>query len=163
MEHPGPECGGKLPAAAQARAPVYVGANRLKAPENTVTLETLSPPYVAFWPPASPATSLLTAFARTSPYRRAVAARTRIPNMKRITISAASLDQYLTEQLRRTSGFEDISLAAGYRLRTTDADGCNWSGDVVPLRGIRGPSSEVIAEALRPIVKTARARFNLSE
>lgn len=82
---------------------------------------------------------------------------------KRVFISATELDQYLTEQLQKVPGFEQISVSAGYRLRTPDADGCNWSGDVVPLHGKRAPPPEVIAETLRPIVRHARARFNISE
>jgi hypothetical protein len=82
---------------------------------------------------------------------------------KRVTISAARLDEYLTEQLHESAGFENVRLSAGYRLRTPDVDGCNWSGHVFPVHGTRGPTSEEIADAARPIVKAARARFNISE
>jgi hypothetical protein len=60
-------------------------------------------------------------------------------------------------------GFETVSVSAGYRLRATDEEGCNWSGDVVPMYGMRAPLATDIAEVLRPIVKAAQARFNLSE
>jgi len=83
---------------------------------------------------------------------------------KRTVISAVRLDRHLTERLRQCDpAFDTISLAAGYRLRATDASGCNWSGHVVPLHGLRGPPHETIEVAVRPIVEAARARFNLSE
>jgi len=54
-------------------------------------------------------------------------------------------------------------VSAGYRLRATDENGCNWSGDVVPMYGIRAPLASLIAAVLRPIVRAAQARFNLSD
>ena len=85
-------------------------------------------------------------------------------NMRaRKTISAAELDRYLTERLHRKIGFEMVRLSAGYRLRAPDADGCNWSGDVIPIDRTRGPPDEAIAAAVGPIVYAARARFNISE
>lgn len=83
---------------------------------------------------------------------------------KRTIISAVRLDRHLTERLRQSArAFETVRLAAGYRLRANDASGCNWSGHVVPMHGLRAPSHEIIETALRPIVAAARARFNLSE
>jgi hypothetical protein len=84
-------------------------------------------------------------------------------NGKRTTLSPTKLDQYLTGELHKTPGFEAVDLSAGYRLRGPDVDGCNWSGDVIPIRGMRAPAPERIADALRPIIRAARARFNLSE
>lgn len=81
----------------------------------------------------------------------------------RTAIPAARLDRYLTEQLHRAPGFETVSVSAGYRLSAPDVDGCNWSGKVVPLRGPSAPAADVIAAALRPIIRRARARFNMSE
>ena len=69
------------------------------------------------------------------------------------TISAAELDRYLTEQLQRKTGFEMIRLSAGYRLRAPDADGCNWSGDVIPIDRTRGPPDEAMAAAVGPIAE----------
>jgi hypothetical protein len=83
-------------------------------------------------------------------------------NTRRV-VSAPKLDRYLTAELHKRIGFEMIRLAAGYRLRRADAEGCNWSGNVTAIHGLRSPSSERIAAALRPIVGAARARFNLSE
>jgi hypothetical protein len=81
----------------------------------------------------------------------------------RTAIPAARLDRYLTEQLHRAPGFESVSVSAGYRLSAPDVEGCNWSGKFVLLRGPRAPSSEAIAAALRPILRWACARFNMSE
>jgi hypothetical protein len=89
--------------------------------------------------------------------------RTRYSGRWREEISAEHLDEYLTRELQKVPGFEAVSVSAGYRLRSTDDEGCNWSGDVVPVHGVRAPLPEVIAQALQPIVKTAQARFNLSE
>ena len=89
--------------------------------------------------------------------------RVRGKERPRLAVPARRLDCYLTEQLHRAPGFEAVSVSAGYRLNAPDVDGCNWSGNVVLLRGLRAPPSDVIAAALRPIVRWARARFNMSE
>jgi hypothetical protein len=81
----------------------------------------------------------------------------------RVSISAETLDDILTEELHRVPGFEAVRVSAGYRLRAPDAEGCNWSGRVVPVHGVRAPPSEAIAAALSPIVRLARARYNISE
>ena len=82
---------------------------------------------------------------------------------ERLPITPGRLDRYLTRKLHEVPGFETVSVSAGYRLSVTDANGCNWSGDAVPMYGIRAPLATLIATALRPIVKAAQARFNLSE
>jgi hypothetical protein len=81
----------------------------------------------------------------------------------RTLISAVRLDRYLTARLHQSGAFRTVRVSAGYRLRVPDASGCNWSGHVVPIHGLRAPASEIIEAALRPIVAAARARFNLSE
>jgi hypothetical protein len=78
-------------------------------------------------------------------------------------VAAAHLDRYLTRQLRKTPGFETVSVSVGYRLRAPDEDGCNWSGDVVPMFGTHPSHADIVSRSLRPIVKAAKARFNLSE
>jgi hypothetical protein len=78
-------------------------------------------------------------------------------------VSASTLDCYLTEQLHRIPGFAEVEVSAGYRLSAPDASGCNWSGNVVLRRGSRAPRLDLITAALRPIVRKARARFNMSE
>ena len=82
---------------------------------------------------------------------------------RRVIISAARVDRYLTARLRQGGAFGTVRLSAGYRLRTPDASGCNWSGRVVAIHGPGGPTPETLAAALRPIIVAARARFNLSE
>jgi hypothetical protein len=89
--------------------------------------------------------------------------RNRCVRPKRAVISAERLDRYLTSQLQKLPGFDAVTVSAGYRLRTPDVDGCNWSGDVVPVHGVRAPPAEEIAARLQPIVRAARARFNISE
>ena len=81
----------------------------------------------------------------------------------RESVPPARLDRYLTRQLRKTPGFETVSVSAGYRLRAPDEDGCNWSGDVVPMYGAYFSHADIVCNRLRPIVKAAKARFNLSE
>jgi hypothetical protein len=78
-------------------------------------------------------------------------------------IPASRLDRYLTQQLHRVPGFDAVDVSAAYRLSAPDARGCNWSGNVVLVHGSRAPLPEVVAAALRPIVRAARARFNMSE
>jgi hypothetical protein len=82
---------------------------------------------------------------------------------ERKTIPATKLDRYLTAQLHKRPGFERVDVSAGYRLRAPDAEGCNWSGQVVALHGVRAPAADLIAATLAPIVRSARERFNLSE
>jgi hypothetical protein len=61
------------------------------------------------------------------------------------------------------AGFAAVAISVGYRLRTLDEDGCNWSGAVVPVCGAHAPEASLIGAALPPLVKAARARFNLKE
>jgi hypothetical protein len=84
-------------------------------------------------------------------------------NVGRVTIAAETLDDILTEELHRVPGFEAVAVSAGYRLRAPDVQGCNWSGRVVPLHGVRAPPAAAIAAALTPIVRLARERYNISE
>lgn len=81
----------------------------------------------------------------------------------RWVVPAEKLDRYLTDELHKLPGFEMVTVFAGYRLRAPDHEGCNWSGEVVPVHGVRAPPAEEIAAALRPIVRSARARFNMDE
>jgi hypothetical protein len=81
----------------------------------------------------------------------------------RCVVPAARLDRYLTDELHKLPGFDMVTVYAGYRLRAPDDEGCNWSGAVIPVHGVRAPPREEIAAALRPIVRTARARFNMDE
>lgn len=82
---------------------------------------------------------------------------------RRVAIPADTLDDILTTELHRLPGFEAVDVSAGYRLSAPDEEGCNWSGRVVPVHGVRAPPSDAIAAALTPIVRSARARYNLSE
>ncbi len=85
------------------------------------------------------------------------------PRHIRAVVSADRLDRYITNQLHQMEGFEAVSVSAGYRLRATDKNGCNWSGDLVPSYGSGAPSADLVTAALRPIARAAQARFNLSE
>ncbi|HEU4627334.1 MAG TPA: hypothetical protein VFS52_21440 [Steroidobacteraceae bacterium] len=95
--------------------------------------------------------------------RCCIGRHTRRGPRKRAAISPEKLDRYLTDRLHEVPGFEAVDISAGYRLRVPDDEGCNWSGKVVALHGLRAPLADDIAVALRPIVRAARARFNLSE
>lgn len=81
----------------------------------------------------------------------------------RAEVPASQVDRYLTRQLHKRTGFGAVSLSVGYRLRAPDEEGCNWSGAVVPVCGAHAPEASIIAAALPPLVKAARARFNLKE
>lgn len=94
---------------------------------------------------------------------RTATLRTRTRRYERSTVSARWLDEYLNGQLHRVPGLNGVTIYAGYRLSSPDADGCNWSGTVAPIADARAPSTDRIDAALTPIVKNARARFNLSE
>ena len=94
---------------------------------------------------------------------RSVTLSPRPERNERATVSAGWLDAYLNAHLRRVPGLGGVTIYAGYRLSSPDADGCNWSGTVTPIADARAPSTELIDAALMPIVQNARARFNLSE
>jgi hypothetical protein len=81
----------------------------------------------------------------------------------RALVPAYRLDRYVTSELHKLPGFESVSVSVGYRLRATEEDGCNWSGDMIPRYGRGAPCAAVVTAALRPIARAARARFNLSE
>ena len=87
----------------------------------------------------------------------------KVKDRLREEVPASRLDRYLTRHLHRVPGFDVVDVSAGYRLSVPDTRGCNWSGNVVLLHGSRAPRAELTAAALRPIVRAARARFNMSE
>jgi hypothetical protein len=82
---------------------------------------------------------------------------------EREPIAAARLDRYLTGQLQKMAGFEKVAVSVGYRLCAADKDGCNWSGHVVPMYDTHCSVADIVSERLRPFIKAAQARFNLSE
>jgi hypothetical protein len=90
-----------------------------------------------------------------SPKHSSPAARQPIP--------AAHIDRYLTRQLHKMPGFEKVAVSVGYRLRAADEDGCNWSGHVVPMYDTHFSHADSVSRRLRPFIKAAQARFNLSE
>ena len=81
----------------------------------------------------------------------------------RAEVPASQVDRYLTRRLHKLPGFGAVSISAGYRLRTPDEEGCNWSGAVVPVCGSHAPQTSIIVAALPPLVEAAKARFNLKE
>jgi hypothetical protein len=78
-------------------------------------------------------------------------------------VPASQVDRYVTRRLRESNGFGAVNISVGYRLRTPDEEGCNWSGAAVPMCGVHAPAASIIAAKLPPLVKAARARFNLKE
>jgi hypothetical protein len=87
----------------------------------------------------------------------------KVKDRLREEIPACQLDRYLTQRLHRVPGFDFVDVSAGYRLNVPDSRGCNWSGNVVLMHGLRAPHPDRMEAALRPIVRAARARFNMSE
>ncbi len=96
-------------------------------------------------------------------YSQAMRSRKRSTPVARESVAAARVDRYLTRQLHKTPGFERVAVSVGYRLQVPDEDGCNWSGHVVPMYETHCSLADMVSERLRPFIKTARARFNLSE
>jgi hypothetical protein len=76
----------------------------------------------------------------------------------RAVVAASQVDRYLTKQLRKMPGFGWVTV---FERRTKKR--CNGSGAVVPVGGFHAPEASVIAAALSPFVKAARARFDLKE
>jgi hypothetical protein len=71
------------------------------------------------------------------------------------------VSEWLTRELRAHSGCQGTIVTVQYQLREPEADGCNWSRDLVINYG--RDNSEVVHRYLRPLFEEARRRFNVHE
>ena len=71
------------------------------------------------------------------------------------------ISEWLTGELRKHPGCGDTTVSVQYQLQEPDADGCNWSRDIVFNFGRN--DTVVAKDRLRPIFEEARRRFNVRE
>ena len=71
------------------------------------------------------------------------------------------ISDWLTQELRKFPGCEETTVSIQYELQGPDADGCNWSRDIVFNFGRN--DSVVAKEHLRPLFDEARRRFSVRE
>lgn len=83
-------------------------------------------------------------------------------NSSRILVTLDELSAQLTDQLQEVQDATGSRIAVQYVLREPDADGCNWSDNIVLAVG---PTAT--REALQPfvtqLVQAARMKFNVKE
>lgn len=72
------------------------------------------------------------------------------------------LSAWLTTELRKIEDCHDSSVAVQYLLRNPDADGCNWSDEVVLSVG-RSATADYLYPHVRRLVGEARLKFNVKE
>jgi hypothetical protein len=73
----------------------------------------------------------------------------------------AEISAWLNQELRKQKGCEEARATVQYELREPDADGCNWSRDLVINYG--RDDSALVNQHLRPLFEEARLRFNVRE
>ena len=79
--------------------------------------------------------------------------------MTRVFISNEELGSWLTTELRRNSGCEDVFVIGITKLYQPDEDGCNWSDQLTVRNG--GVFSDYFWSDLQKIVQQGRLKFNL--
>ena len=68
---------------------------------------------------------------------------------------------WLNQELHKQQGCEEARATVQYELLEPDADGCNWSRDLIINYGRN--DRVVVNERLRPLFEEARRRFNVRE
>jgi len=77
-------------------------------------------------------------------------------------VTRAELNRILTREARKIEGYEDATLRVQYVYRDPDESGCNWSPDVMFNAGKNGLIADSVS-SIGPIVRDARARYNIQE
>jgi len=78
--------------------------------------------------------------------------------MAREMLTREEMRDWLTAELRKHEGCEEMTVLMVMGLQEEDETGCNWS-DTLHLSG--DVSREVYLPALTAVVREARARFNV--
>ena len=73
----------------------------------------------------------------------------------------AEISGWLNQELRKHKGCDEARATVQYELCEPDADGCNWSRDLIINCG--GDDSVLVNQHLRPLFEEARRRFNVRE
>jgi hypothetical protein len=71
------------------------------------------------------------------------------------------ISSWITARLRSFPECADAEVTVQYELHEPEADGCNWSRDLVINYG--RSDSQAVQRRLRPLCKEARRRFNIDE
>jgi len=71
------------------------------------------------------------------------------------------ISAWLNQELHRHPGCEETRASVQYELLEPDADGCNWSRDLIINYGRN--DSLVVNERPRLLFEEARRRFNVRE
>lgn len=76
-------------------------------------------------------------------------------------ITRVGISSWITARLRSFPECADAEVTVQYELRAPDADGCNWSRDLVINYG--RSDSQAVQRCLCPLCEEARRRFNIDE
>jgi hypothetical protein len=71
------------------------------------------------------------------------------------------ISQWITQRLQIFPDCAGANVTVQYELQEPDADGCNWSRDLILNYG--RSDSDAVLQHLRPLHQEARRRFNVSE
>jgi hypothetical protein len=73
----------------------------------------------------------------------------------------SEISDWVTIKLNEHPACGETRVTVQYELEEPDADGCNWSRDIVLNYG--RDDSAVVNQHLRPLFEEARRRFNVCE
>ncbi len=73
----------------------------------------------------------------------------------------AEISAWLNQELHKHKGCEEARATVQYELVEQDADGCNWSRDLIVNYGCN--DSVLVNQHLLPLFEEARRRFNVRE
>jgi hypothetical protein len=79
--------------------------------------------------------------------------------MARKIISRDQLKAWMTAEIQKFEGCEEVEVNGITPLREPDSEGVNWS-DTIGMR-VTGVPKEIYKAALAKVLATARARFNI--
>jgi hypothetical protein len=71
------------------------------------------------------------------------------------------ISDWITQSLQAFPECADARATVQYELQEPDAEGCNWSRDLILNYG--RSDSDAVLRHLRPLHQEARRRFNVSE
>ena len=73
----------------------------------------------------------------------------------------AEISAWLNQELHKLEGCGEARVTVQYEILELDADGCNWSRDLI-INYARD-DSVLVNQRLRPLFEEARRRFNVRE
>lgn len=71
------------------------------------------------------------------------------------------ISDWITPRLQAFPECADANVTVQYELQEADAEGCNWSHDLILNYG--SSDSDAVLRHLRPLHQEARRRFNIGE